>query len=147
MSLLLKLVSLGLALVTVLAGFLGNANPYQNIAPTIVWIIGWVGLAYVSAFIGNLWATISPWRTLFDLAEAVYRCVRRGHDLSLRLAYPEALGVWPAFILLLAFSWIELVYPSPAVPAHIAWLLVGYSILTWTGMAAKHGFDAANSSP
>jgi hypothetical protein len=134
-SLLLKLVSLGLALVTVLAGFLGNADPYQNIAPTMVWIIGWVGLAYVSAFIGNLWATINPWRTLFDLAESVHRRVRRGHDLSLRLAYPEALGVWPAFILLLGFSWIELVYPSPAVSAHIAWLLVGYSILTWTGMA------------
>ena len=134
-SILLKLVALGLALVTVQAGFLGNANPYQNIAPTMVWIIGWVGLAYVSAFIGNLWATINPWRTLFDLAEWVYRRVRRGHDLSLRLAYPEALGVWPAFILLLGFSWIELVYPSPAVPAHIAWLLVGYSILTWTGMA------------
>jgi len=25
-------------------------------------------------------------------------------------------------VLLLAFSWIELVYPSPAIPLHIAWL-------------------------
>ena len=33
---------------------------------------------------------------------------------------PAALGVWPAFVLLLAFSWIELVYPNPAVPAFIA---------------------------
>src|SRR5271166_4839078 len=64
-SVLLGLVGLGLSLVTVLAGFLGNADPYQNIAPTMVWIIGWVGLAYVSAFIGNLWVTLNPWRTLF----------------------------------------------------------------------------------
>src|SRR6266853_1915657 len=50
--LLLKLVALGLFLVTLLAGFLGNPAPYQNIAPTMAWILGWVGLAYVSAFIG-----------------------------------------------------------------------------------------------
>ena len=134
-SVLLRLVGLGLSLVTVLAGFLGNADPYQNVAPTMVWIIGWVGLAYVSAFIGNLWVTVNPWRTLFALAESVYRRGHRGHELSLRFAYPVALGVWPAFALLLAFSWTELVYPSPAVPAHVAWLLVGYSVLTWTGMA------------
>jgi len=134
-SLLLKLVVLGLSLLTVLAGFWGSTNPYQNIAPTMTWVIGWVGLAYVSAFIGNLWAMVNPWRTLFDLTESIYRRVRGGRDLSLRLEYPGALGVWPAFALLLAFTWTELVYPSPAVPAHIAWLLVGYSVLTWTGMA------------
>ena len=62
------------------------------------------------------------------------------------LPYPEWLGVWPAVALLLAFSWVELVYPSPAVPSHIACLAVGYSILTFAGMFAfgcetwlKHG--------
>src|SRR6266705_2188957 len=47
---------------------------------------------------------------------------------------PEALGVWPAVALLLAFAWIELVFPSPAVPRNIASLAVGYSIITWAGM-------------
>lgn len=132
----LKLVSLGLFVVTLTAGFVGNQNPYQNIAPTMVWVIWWVGLAYVSAFVGNLWALINPWRTVFDWLAAFWRWAGRGREVSIRLAYPNALGVWPAFILLLAFSWIELVYPSPAMPAHIAWLAVGYSILTWTGMVA-----------
>jgi hypothetical protein len=131
----LKLVSLALFVVAILAGFWGNQNPYQNIAPTLVWIIGWVGLAYVSAFVGNLWVLINPWRTVFGWAQALCLWGGRGRKLSRRLNYPEVLGVWPAFVLLLAFSWIELVYPSPAVPAHIAWLAVGYSILTWTGMA------------
>ena len=31
-------------------------------------------------------------------------------------------------------SWIELVYPNPAVPRLIAWLAVGYSVLTFAGM-------------
>src|SRR6516165_3707661 len=53
---------------------------------------------------------------------------------SPRLHYPEALGIWPACLLLLVFSWIELVYPSPAEPRHIAWFATAYSVLTWTGM-------------
>ena len=48
--------------------------------------------------------------------------------------YPQALGAWPACILLLAFSWTELVYPNAASPVHIAALAIAYSALTWTGM-------------
>ncbi|HEY8872592.1 MAG TPA: hypothetical protein VIM52_06150, partial [Stellaceae bacterium] len=32
-------------------------------------------------------------------------------------------------------AWTELVFPSPAVPANIAWLARSYSVLTWGGMA------------
>jgi hypothetical protein len=133
--LLLKLIALGLFVVTVAAGFIGDQNPYRNIAPTMVWIIVWVGLAYVSVFAGDIWALINPWRTIYEGAEALSRRIAGARNLSPRLRYPEALGVWPAVALLLAFAWIELVYPAPAVPAQIACLAVGYSILTWTGMA------------
>jgi hypothetical protein len=131
--LLLRLVALGVFIVTVLAGFIGHQNPYRNIAPTLVWIIFWVGLAYVSAFAGDLWQLINPWRTLFEGAEWLYR-LAAGTELSRRLPYWPALGVWPACLLLLAFAWIELVYPSPAVPAHIAGFAAAYSILTLIGM-------------
>ena len=131
----LKFVSVLLFIVTVTAGFIGDQNPYRNIAPTMVWIVVWVGLAYVSAFVGDLWALINPWRTIFEWAESLYVRLGGRRDLSLGLRYPETLGVWPAVILLLAFVWVELVYPTPAVPAQIACLAVGYSILTWAGMA------------
>jgi hypothetical protein len=131
----LQLISAGLLVLIVVAGFWGRQNPYQNIAPTLVWIIGWVGLAYVSAFVGDLWALINPWRTLFVCGQSIYRRVARGRELPKPVSYPEALGVWPAFFLLLALSWIELVYPGAAVPSRIAWLVVGYSVLTWTAMA------------
>ncbi|MEX2127038.1 MAG: hypothetical protein WD871_02190 [Xanthobacteraceae bacterium] len=133
--LLLKLVALVLFVVTVAAGFIGDQNPYRNIAPTMVWIIVWVGLAYVSAFVGDLWALINPWRTIYEGAESLYRRIAGGRRISPRLHYPEALGVWPAVVLLLAFAWFELIYPAPAVPATIACFAVGYSILTLTGMA------------
>jgi hypothetical protein len=142
----LQLVALAIFIVVLIAGFRGDQNPYKNISPTMVWIVWWVGLAYVSAFLGNLWALINPWRTMFETAETIYRGVTQRPALSLRLPYPRWFGVWPAVALLLTFSWVELVYPSPAVPLHIAYLAVGYSILTFIGMFAfgsetwlKHG--------
>jgi hypothetical protein len=130
----LKLITAGVFISTVTAGFCGNQDPYRNIAPTLVWIIWWVGLAIFSAFIGDLWALINPWRSLFDWADWAYRALSGRTSLALRLRYPEALGMWPAVGLLLAVSWTELVFPSPAVPANIAWLALAYSLLTWCGM-------------
>src|SRR5215831_20508661 len=97
----LRLAAVVLFVVVVVAGFIGNADPYRNIAPTLVWVVAWVGLAYVSAFVGDVWALLNPWRSLFGVAQ--WACARRrsGRDLSLGFAYPEGLGVWPAFALLL----------------------------------------------
>src|SRR5262249_50322462 len=129
----LQLLVVALFIVTVLAGLRGDANPYRNIAPTLTWIIWWVGLAYVSAFLGNLWALINPWSILFETAETLWAGLR-GRALSLQRPYPDALGAWPAFVLLAVFAWIELVYPSPAVPKHIACFAIAYSMLTFAGM-------------
>ena len=130
----LRLAVLGLFAVTILAGLFGNPNPYRNIAPTLVWIIWWVGLAYVQAFVGDVWRLVNPWGTVFDAADWLYRRLGGGSGLGWRRPYPQALGVWPACTLLLAFCWTELVYPNAAVPAHIAWLAIAYSVLTWAGM-------------
>jgi hypothetical protein len=186
-----RLAGLLLFAITVLAGFIGDQNPYRNIAPTMIWIIWWVGLVYVSAFVGNVWALLNPWRTIFDAVVWSYQRARlgaygfapatrsipplegEGGDPGLDPAepggvtldeasptrppfgrppspcgggmakadrpnlvhYPHWLGVWPACVLLLAFAWIELVYPNAAAPAHLAWLAIAYSLLTWTGMA------------
>jgi hypothetical protein len=130
----LKLLALAALILTIVAGFRGDQNPYRNIAPTMVWVIAWVGLAYVSAFIGNIWALINPWNTIFESIEALRQGITGRGEFGLRLPYPEALGVWPAFLLLLALAWTELVYPNPAVPRTIACLALCYSVLTLAGM-------------
>ena len=130
----LRLAALALFTVTVLAGLFGDQNPYRNIAPTLVWIIWWVGLAYIAAFAGDVWALVNPWRTVFDGAQWLHRRLGGRGEQGAGLPYPQALGVWPACLLLLAFSWTELVYPNAASPVHIAWLAIAYSALTWTGM-------------
>lgn len=129
-----KVASVGLFLVFILAGLVGDQHPLRNLAPTLVWVVWWVGLSYVSALAGNLWVLINPWRALFGWAEALYRRVASGRELSLRLPYPERLGVWPGLLLYLAFAWVELVFPGRAVPANLAGLAVGYSAITWAGM-------------
>jgi hypothetical protein len=131
-----KLLGLGLFVLTIAAGFFGNQNPFRNISPTLVWVIWWVGLTFVSAFVGDIWPLLNPWRTVFEWAERIATFAARREHPPRPLRYPAELGVWPAVALLLAFSWTELVFPSPAVPRNIAWLAVGYSILTGTGMLA-----------
>ncbi len=133
-SAILRALAVGLFLLTVASGFFGEQDPYRNLAPTLVWIIWWVGFALLSAVIGDLWALINPWRSLFDGADRLWRAAV-GRSRGPRLSYPAALGVWPAVLLLYAVSWIELVFPSPALPVNIAAFAVAYSLLTWAGMA------------
>jgi hypothetical protein len=57
-----------------------------------------------------------------------------GKHLSLGWPLPQWLGVWPAVVLLLAFSWAEIVWSGNEVPANIAAVLLGYAILTFAGM-------------
>ena len=131
-----KLLGLGFFILTITAGFFGDQNPFRNIAPTLVWVIWWVGLTFVSAFVGDTWSLLNPWRTVFEWAERLAAFGGRREHPRRAFRYPKALGVWPAVALLLAFSWTELVFPSPAVPRNIAWLAIGYSLLTWAGMLA-----------
>src|SRR5215831_12276771 len=48
----IRLAALGVFILAVVAGFTGDQNPYRNIAPTLVWVIFWVGLVYISALVG-----------------------------------------------------------------------------------------------
>jgi hypothetical protein len=130
----LRLAALATFVLAIVAGLAGDQNPYRNIAPTLVWIVWWVGLSLVASFAGDIWPLVNPWQTLFDAAQWLFRRPGRQDALGLGLAYPVALGAWPACLLLLAFSWTELVYPNAASPAHISALAIAYSTLTFAGM-------------
>jgi len=129
-----QVLAVALFVLVVAAGWFGNQNPLMNLAPTAVWVIWWVGLVYVSALIGNVWARINPFAAVFGWVASGWRNLT-GRALSLDLRYPRRLGVWPGLFLLIAFSWVELVFPYSALPAAIAWLALGYALVTWSGMA------------
>jgi hypothetical protein len=107
----------------------GSPNPTQNLAPTLIWVAWWVGLAYFSALLGNLWAVVNPWGALFGWGERLL-----GHPRP-PLRYPARLGAWPAVVLFGTFAWIELVFTGRSIPQQLGLLIFGYSLLTWTGMA------------
>lgn len=126
---LLRLASVAIFLLVLAAGFLGIQNPLKNFAPTMVWIVWWIGLAIASALVGDVWKVINPWRALFAWGERFY-----GQSQTHR-PYPEWLGVWPAVVLFAMFAWLELVSEVGESPRQLAYLIIIYSVITWWGMA------------
>lgn len=95
-----------------------------------VWVVWWVGMAFVCAFVGDIWALVNPWAAIGRLALRL-----RGKCRPPRLVLPEQVGVWPAVLLFLVFAWVELVWPSNAVPVRLACAILLYSALTFASMA------------
>ncbi|MGF1759578.1 hypothetical protein L4D76_16850 [Photobacterium sagamiensis] len=131
---LLQALSIVLFVLILTAGWFGVQDPFQNIAPTLVWVIWWVGFAYVSGLLGNFWPLVNPWANIFTLLQWLVCRYSRLSSLSFNVALPRWIGVWPAVMLFAAFSWIELVWRHSDEPANIASMALGYSLLTWTGM-------------
>lgn len=134
MLLLVRLFAVGLLVLVIVAGLIGNPDPFENIAPVMVWVIWWVGLAYVSGLVGHLWALINPWKTVYGIAERVARRIGPAARGSLNLPYPKRLDSWPAVILFAGFVWAELVWPSSDTPFNLARATIVYSLITWSGM-------------
>ena len=132
---LVKLFSVFLLAAVIVTGLFGTQTPSENFAPSFVWIIWWVGMAYVAALLGNVWALINPWKALFGWWEWLYARLRRRPFEPLR-KYPDGWGMWPALALFLAFAWLQDAFPRSAVPALVASMSIGYSIVTLAGMAA-----------
>ncbi len=107
----------------------GSTDPFKNLAPTFIWVVWWVGMAFISGLIGDLWRLINPWNILFSWAEELFKV--RG---KIR-AYPEWLSYWPAFLLFLIFAWLELISDQGENPRSLAMLIMVYSAITWAGMA------------
>ena len=68
-----------------------------------------------------------------DLGDDVASDARRKGER--RRVAPTWLGVWPAFVLLIIFAWMELVWSGRNIPADLATALIVYSVMTWAGMS------------
>lgn len=126
LPLLLKLASvagLGLCIAT---GFLGTSNPYLNFNMTFFWIVFVLAFSWLTALWGDLFAVLNPWRLLI---EAPGRWL--AHRLRGRIAYPAALGCWPALLLYFAFIWFELF--AQVRPWSLSLALLVYSLINLGG--------------
>jgi hypothetical protein len=122
----------GLLIVVWLAAFVGRPDAGDNIAPTFVFVIFWLGLVPLVVVFGNLWSVLSPWKAVADAVAWAWS--KTGRSWEPLAAYPERLGRWPAAVLLFAFAALELAYPRAAEPRTLALAIVIYSWITWAGM-------------
>ncbi len=113
-------------------GFLiGDISPLPAV---LLWVGIWVGLPILAVLIGNAWPSTSPFRTTFGALDWIAkRSGARRLDAGLR--YPSGLGRWPAVALLAVGIWAELVLPGSDAAGTVAWLMLGYTVLTMVGMS------------
>jgi hypothetical protein len=64
LTLALRVLAVSVFGVLIAAGLFGVQDPFRNLVPTFVWIVWWVGLAYLSGLVGDLWAVLNPWKAL-----------------------------------------------------------------------------------
>lgn len=123
------LFSVLLLILTVFAGLFGTSKALDNFAPTFVWIIWWVGISYLVALLGNIWAIANPLQVFFEWLENVF-----GKQEKPRVNWPKRLDAWPSLTLFLLFAWVENVYIEASRPFNLAILILLYSLVTLVGM-------------
>jgi len=114
-----RVVGMAALLLVAAAAIFGDEAPTANLAPTAVYIVLWVGVAFVCALVGDLWRVVNPFDTIAAGIERLRGQRRAGPDF----------GYWPAAVGLSAFVWLELVYPDPAEPRTLAVVIVAYTLL------------------
>jgi hypothetical protein len=122
--------------IVVYAGLAGEQElPTANLMPTFVYVPFWVGLAFLSGIVGDVFRALNPWRAIARAVAWVARGATKGAGLYRPRPYPARLGRWPAVVGILAFAWLELIYVEHDRPSTLAWLALGYAAVQWVGMA------------
>jgi hypothetical protein len=132
----LRALGLLLAGVTVLVAALGPNNSGTNPAPTWVYVWFWVGLVPASLLLGPIWRLLNPLRTISAGLARLAGDPDQRHARTL----PPGAGYWPAAVGLVAFAWLELVYPYRDQPYT---LLAFFVVYAWAQLVAafRYGQD------
>lgn len=133
----IRFIAVAIFLLVLIAGFIGTNQPIDNLSPTFVWIIWWVGMGYLVALFGNIWQILNPWKIIY---EWTMKCCGKLETDAPRFEYPQNLSVWPAVVLFFLFAWLENVYAGASRPFSLSVLIILYSSITIAGMAmfGKH---------
>ena len=123
-------IGVALLAVVIVAGYVGPDSGANNLAPTFIFIIFWVGLVFASVLFGDLFRAFSPWRAIGRATGAML-----GRRAPLHRPYPERLGRWPAAAGLLVFTWVELVSEWAVLPRTVAALAATYTVVTLAAQA------------
>lgn len=113
------------AMVSLMFGVDRLTNPIFG----FIYILVWVGLVPISIVLGPVWRTLNPLRTIHLLLS---KLLRQPPSKGL-LELPSWVGLWPAALGIVAFTWLELVAPDRAtIPVLQAWIAL-YVVITMFG--------------
>ncbi len=130
---LVAIIGVAIFVLIIAAGLTGNQSPLRNIAPATVWIVWWVGMAFICALLGNIWPLLNPFDTLARWFGPARQSLE--NDRFPDSAKADALGAWPAVFLFAVFAWFELVASNSESPFDLALAALAYGVVTWAGMA------------
>lgn len=124
----LKLAMVSLFLLVIIAGLYGTPIPARNIATVLTWNLWWSGLILSVFFLGSAWCAVCPWDALATWLTRFNFSGRPNPGSSLNLRVPKLLrNVWPALLLFIGFTWLELgvgITTSPYATALLAMLML-----------------------
>jgi polyferredoxin len=111
-----------LFLLVIVAGLYGRQEPGANVATLLTWTYWWILLVLVIMFFGKVWCYVCPWDALATWLERLtFWKVTPG--LSARWPWPKALrNLYPAAVLFVGLTWLELGYGVTTKPEMTAWL-------------------------
>jgi hypothetical protein len=131
---LLGLIGVAAFVAVVYSGLRGAQDAQSNLAPTIIYVHFWVGMAVVSVLFGDVFRALNPWRAIARFVAWVAGRVAR-EEMPAPLAYPERIGRWPAAITILIFVWVELAYVNRDDPSQLAIMALAYAAVQLVGMS------------
>ncbi len=165
-SVILRLASLAIFFTVLFAALFGELGSTATIAPVAIYIIFWVGLVFLSAFLGDMWRVLSPWDSLSAAGSWIKTFWKKfrmkqikpentntlnnpqhQHKTQAILAPSPEISTWLATISLLAFVWLELVHPDPADTRLVGILILLYTayLLAGAGMWGRSWLHQADT--
>ena len=138
--LILKIIFAAIFIVMVTAGLWGTPLVERNLATTLTWNLWWTGLIIAVLFSGSAWCAICPWDNIATwlVNHNIWR--RSNSNSRLNLKVPHILrSVWPASLLFIGFTWLELGIGIVASPYATALLALAMVILATTALSLFEG--------
>jgi hypothetical protein len=131
---LLGLVGVVSFIAVVYSGLRGAQDAQDNLAPTIIYVHFWVGMAVASVLFGDVFRALNPWRAIARFF-AWWAGLFTDKEMPAPLTYPARLGRWPAAISIVIFAWVELAYVNKDDPSQLALMALAYAIVQLIGMS------------
>ncbi|MEO5378762.1 MAG: c-type cytochrome [Magnetococcus sp. DMHC-6] len=131
----MKLLSVTVFILIIIAGIIGSQWPERNFATVIVWGLWWPLVIISVFFFGSAWCAICPWETLSKLL--VFQKLWRRPAPSnrpIRKVPPLLRNVWGALFLFVGLTWLELGVGVTTIPMATALMALLMLILAVIGL-------------